>query len=94
MRMGPGQVPHENIVWLDSLLGHLQADMPIIYLNHYPQDSAQNNWYEAMDLLKRHNVQLILCGHGHSNHLLNFEACRDMADRICGRRIRSGITIL
>jgi len=74
MRMGPGQVPHENIVWLDSVLRHLpKPDMPVIYMNHYPQDSAQNNWYEAMDLLKRHNVQLILCGHGHSNHLLNFE---------------------
>jgi len=74
MRMGPGQVPHEDIVWLDSLLHHLpKPDMPIIYLNHYPQDSAQNNWYEAMDLLKQHNIQLVLCGHGHSNHLLNFE---------------------
>jgi outer membrane protein assembly factor BamB/predicted phosphodiesterase len=74
MRMGPGQVPHENIVWLDSVLRHLpRPDMPVIYLNHYPQDSSQNNWYEAMDLLKQHNVQLILCGHGHNNHLLNFE---------------------
>lgn len=74
MRMGPGQVPHEDIVWLDSVLHHLpHADIPIIYLNHYPQDSAQNNWYEAMDMLKQHNLQLILCGHGHSNHLLNFE---------------------
>jgi outer membrane protein assembly factor BamB/predicted MPP superfamily phosphohydrolase len=74
MRMGPGQVPHEDIVWLDSVLHHLpRPDMPIIYLNHYPQDSAQNNWYEAIDMLKRHNVQLVLCGHGHSNHLLNFE---------------------
>ncbi|HEV9038395.1 MAG TPA: PQQ-binding-like beta-propeller repeat protein [Puia sp.] len=74
MRMGPGQVPHEDIVWLDSVLRHLpHPDMPVIYLNHYPQDSAQNNWYEAIDLLKRHNVQLVLCGHGHSNHLLNFE---------------------
>ena len=74
MRMGPGQVPHEDILWLDSVLRHLpSADMPVIYLNHYPQDSSQNNWYEAMDLLKQHNIQLILCGHGHSNHLLNFE---------------------
>jgi outer membrane protein assembly factor BamB/predicted phosphodiesterase len=74
MRMGPGQVPHEDIVWLDSMLQHLpEPNTPVVYLNHYPQDSAQNNWYEAMDLLKQHNIQLILCGHGHSNHLLNFE---------------------
>lgn len=74
MRMGPGQVPRENIVWLDSVLQHLpDPRMPVIYMNHYPQDSGQNNWYEAMDRLKRKNVQLILCGHGHTNHALNFE---------------------
>jgi outer membrane protein assembly factor BamB/calcineurin-like phosphoesterase family protein len=74
MRMGPGQVPRENLVWLDSVLQHLpHAAMPIVYLNHYPQDSAQNNWYEAIDMLKQHNTQLILCGHGHSNHHYSFE---------------------
>jgi predicted MPP superfamily phosphohydrolase len=74
MRMGPGQVPREDIVWLDSVLQHMaKPDMPVIYLNHYPQDSAQNNWYVAMDMLKKKNLQLVLCGHGHNNHLLNFE---------------------
>jgi outer membrane protein assembly factor BamB/predicted MPP superfamily phosphohydrolase len=74
MRMGPGQVPRENIEWLDSVLNKLkEKEMPIVYINHYPQDSSQNNWYEAIDRLKKENIQLILCGHGHSNHKLNFE---------------------
>jgi outer membrane protein assembly factor BamB/predicted phosphodiesterase len=74
MRMGPGQVPREDIVWLDSVLGHLpKPDMPVVYFNHYPQDSSQNNWYEVMDRLKQHNIQLILCGHGHVNHAYSFE---------------------
>lgn len=74
MRMSPGQIPRENIVWLDSTLSHLNdKNIPIIYVNHYPQDSSLNNWYEALDRLKQHNIQLILCGHGHSNHRLNFE---------------------
>ncbi len=74
MRMGPGQVPRENIVWLDSVLNNMKdPGMPVIYLNHYPQDSDQNNWYEAIDRLKKRNVQLILCGHGHNNHQYNFE---------------------
>lgn len=82
MRMGPGQVPHEDIVWLDSVLTHLpQANMPIIYLNHYPQDSAQNNWYEAMDLLKQHNLQLILCGHWHSNRQIVSEGIPSIVGR-------------
>ncbi|HEY4337845.1 MAG TPA: PQQ-binding-like beta-propeller repeat protein [Puia sp.] len=82
MRMGPGQVPHEDIVWLDSVLKHLpRADMPIIYMNHYPQDSAQNNWYEAMDLLKQHNLQLILCGHWHSNRQIVSEGIPSIVGR-------------
>jgi outer membrane protein assembly factor BamB/predicted MPP superfamily phosphohydrolase len=73
MRMGPGQIPRENIVWLDSVLKTIPNTTPIIFVNHYPQDSSLNNWYEAIDRLKQKNIQLILCGHGHANRKLNFE---------------------
>jgi len=73
MRMGPGQIPRENIVWLDSALKTIPDTTPIIFVNHYPQDSSLNNWFEAIDQLKQKNIQLILCGHGHSNRKLNFE---------------------
>jgi outer membrane protein assembly factor BamB/predicted MPP superfamily phosphohydrolase len=73
MRMGPGQIPRENIVWLDSALKTIPDNAPIIFVNHYPQDSSLNNWFDAIDLLKQKNIQLILCGHGHNNHKLNFE---------------------
>ncbi len=74
MRMSPGQVPREHILWLDSMLVNMKNPaMPVIFLNHYPQDSSLNNWYEVTDLLKTKNTQLILCGHGHSNRKLNFE---------------------
>ena len=73
MRMGPGQIPHENIVWLDSTLNTIPDTTPIIFVNHYSQDSSLNNWFEAIDRLKQKNIQLILCGHGHANRKLNFE---------------------
>jgi len=73
MRMGPGQIPRENIVWLDSTLRTIPDSTPIIFVNHYPQDSSLNNWYEVIDRLKQKNIQLILCGHGHANKKLNFE---------------------
>ncbi|MGZ3840244.1 MAG: outer membrane protein assembly factor BamB family protein, partial [Flavisolibacter sp.] len=73
MRMGPGQIPRENILWLDSALKTIPTEAPIIFVNHYPQDSSLNNWFEAIDRLKQKNIQLILCGHGHANHQLNFE---------------------
>ncbi len=74
MRMGPGQVPKENLIWLDSLLNNMKdPEMPVVYLNHYPQDTSLNNWYEAIELLKKRNIQLILLGHGHNNQGYFFE---------------------
>jgi outer membrane protein assembly factor BamB/predicted MPP superfamily phosphohydrolase len=73
MRMSPGQVPRENLVWLDSVLKATPKETPIIFVNHYPIDSALNNWYEVIDRLKTRNIQLVICGHGHSNHHQNFE---------------------
>jgi outer membrane protein assembly factor BamB/predicted phosphodiesterase len=74
MRMGPGQIPRENIVWLEQQLQQQQdKNLPIIFINHYPQDSSLNNWYEALDRFRGRNLKAILCGHGHNNHQLNFE---------------------
>jgi len=82
MRMGPGQVPRENIVQLDSVLTHLpDPNTPVIYLNHYPQTADQNNWYEALDRLKKRNVQLLLCGHGHNNRNTIFEGIPSIMGR-------------
>jgi len=74
MRMSPAQMPRENIVWLDSLLNTPGvADLKIIFVNHYPQDDSMNNWFEALDRLKKHDIQLILCGHGHIDKQYDFE---------------------
>ena len=82
MRMSPGQVPRENLVWLDSMLNADGGDrVPIIYINHYPQDSSLNNWFDAVDRLKMFNVQLALCGHGHQNRLYDFEGIPGIMSR-------------
>ncbi|MBP3943366.1 PQQ-binding-like beta-propeller repeat protein [Sphingobacteriaceae bacterium WQ 2009] len=74
MRMSPGQIPRENLVWMDSIFkANPDVETPLIYINHYPQDSSLNNWYEAVDRLKTRNVQLALCGHGHINKLYDWE---------------------
>ncbi|WDF68925.1 PQQ-binding-like beta-propeller repeat protein [Sphingobacterium oryzagri] len=74
MRMGPGQIPRENLLWMDSIFtANPDKETPLIYINHYPQDSSLNNWYEAIDRLKTRNVQLLLCGHGHINKQYDWE---------------------
>jgi len=74
MRMSPGQIPRENLVWMDSIFkANPDVQTPLIYINHYPQDSSLNNWYEAIDRIKARNVQLALCGHGHANVRYDWE---------------------
>lgn len=80
MRMSPGQIPRENLVWLDSVL-LLDKEMPLIYVNHYPQDSSLNNWYEAINRIKQHDIRLLLCGHGHTNKLDTFEGIPSVMGR-------------
>ncbi|OFX51194.1 MAG: metallophosphoesterase [Bacteroidetes bacterium GWB2_41_8] len=74
MRMAPGLVPREQMVFLDSILTNMKdPDQPIIFVNHYPLDESLSNWYEVIDLLKTRNIQVSLLGHGHNNKLFNFE---------------------
>lgn len=73
IRMSDGHIPRDAVLWLDSTLRKTPASLPLVFLNHYPLDNALDNWYEAIDRLKGHNTLAVLCGHGHSNHALNFE---------------------
>lgn len=73
MRMGPGQVPRENLVWLDEQLKKQDSRQPLIYINHYPQDDGLNNWYDVLDRLRGQNVKVMLCGHGHTNNAYTWE---------------------
>jgi len=74
MRMAPGLVPREQVVFLDSVLNNMNdPEKPIIFINHYPLDESLANWYQVIDLLKTRNIQASLLGHGHANKLFNFE---------------------
>lgn len=74
MRMSPGQIPRENLVWMDSVFAaNPDRQTPLIYINHYPQDSSLNNWFDALKRVKTRNVQLAFCGHGHANKAYDWE---------------------
>ncbi len=73
VRMSDGHIPRDAVNWMDAELKKIDPQKPIIFLNHYPLDKDLDNWYEAIDRLKQHNTLAALCGHGHSNHALNFE---------------------
>ena len=73
MRMGDGHFAPEDIRWIYSLLATISTATPLVFLTHYPLDPGLDNWYEMTDRLRRFNTQMVLVGHGHSNHAMNFE---------------------
>jgi len=73
VRMSDGHIPRDAVVWLDTLLKKTAVDMPIIFINHYPVDNSLDNWYEAIDRIKKYNIQYAICGHGHNNQAFDFE---------------------
>jgi outer membrane protein assembly factor BamB/predicted phosphodiesterase len=73
VRMSDGHIPRDAVMWLDSLLKKTPKEQPVIFCNHYPLDNGLDNWYEAVDRLKRYNTILAICGHGHINKAFNWE---------------------
>lgn len=73
VRMSDGHIPRDAVVWIDKILKDTPADMPVVFVNHYPIDSSLDNWYEATDRIKKYNIQYAICGHGHANQAMDFE---------------------
>jgi outer membrane protein assembly factor BamB/predicted MPP superfamily phosphohydrolase len=73
MKMGDGYWAPQDVRWLEETLQKLPQDQPIIFITHYPIDAGIANWYVVLDLLKKYNTQLVMCGHGHANHAFTFE---------------------
>jgi outer membrane protein assembly factor BamB/predicted MPP superfamily phosphohydrolase len=73
VRMSDGHIPRDAMTWMQKILDTTFGNMPVIFLNHYPMDQQMDNWYEVIDLLKKRNTILIMCGHGHTNKNFNFE---------------------
>ncbi|GGK56005.1 PQQ-binding-like beta-propeller repeat protein [Rufibacter glacialis] len=73
VRMSDGHIPRDATVWLDSVLAKTPKNQPIVFINHYPLDNGLDNWYDAIDRLKKHNTQFSICGHGHQNRVADSE---------------------
>jgi outer membrane protein assembly factor BamB len=73
VRMSDGHIPRDAMNWMKNILDTTSATMPVIFLNHYPMNNSMDNWYEVIDMFKKKNTLLFLCGHGHANRVLNLE---------------------
>ena len=67
LRMGPPQIPREELVWLDSVITATPEECPVIFINHFPIDESLCNAYEVSQILSKGNVKCVLSGHLHVN---------------------------
>lgn len=73
MRMAPALLPHECLVWLDSISRATPPEQPVILVNHFPQDTSMLNYFQVINTMKQCNTQLIIGGHWHKNTILDYD---------------------
>lgn len=81
MRMAPALMPHETLVWLDSISNAIPRNQPVIFVNHYPQDTSMLNYFQVMNALKKTNIQVVMGGHWHNNTKLTYMGVDGMLGR-------------
>lgn len=94
MRMAPALIPHESLLWLDSLTRALPREQPVILVNHYPQDTSVLNYFQLMNTVKQCNIQLLIGGHWHKNTLLSYEGVPGILGRAPDRGKEVGYNIV
>lgn len=94
MRMAPALMPHECLVWLDSLANAVPRDKKVFFVNHYPQDTSVLNYFQVINSLKKTNIQLLIGGHWHSNRALNYDGVPGILGRSPDRGKEIGYNIM
>ena len=86
LRMGAPHIPREEINWLKKVLDTTDVNQPVIFVNHFPQFEEIANSYEVTNILKKYNVQYILCGHFHVNSTKEYNGLTSILGRSLLRR--------
>lgn len=94
MRMAPALLPHECLVWLDSVASTAPKDQKIICVNHFPQDTSVLNYPQFVNTLKKCNIQLVLGGHWHSDVILDYGGIPGILGRSPDRGKELGYNIM
>jgi len=96
MRMAPALMPHESLVWLDSIAKATPLEQPVIFVNHYPQDTSMLNYFQVLNTLKQTNIQLVMGGHWNRNTILDYDGVPGVLGRApaAGRNGNVGYNIV
>lgn len=71
-RGGGGHISSEDLNWLNNILGDTPKEQEIIFMVHHPLNFDIDNWFKVTNLLRDHNIKVVLHGHGHGNKIHDF----------------------
>jgi len=92
MKMGNGHTKEEDIEWLkDQLNDPSSKGKTLIAAAHYPLTDGIDNWYKITDILKEAQVSFVMCGHGHTLSIHNFDGIPGIMGRATFTRTGSRI---
>jgi len=97
MKMADGHWAPQDVRWLEATLKNLpDTNQPIVFVTHYPIDNGIDNWHVVLDLLKKYNTQVALCGHIHRNSNDSFEGLPGVMGRsnLRGNASAGGYTLV
>ena len=89
-----GHFTPEDLGWLDSVVTATPANEKIFFYTHHPLDATIDNWFKAVNILSKRNIQVLLCGHGHMIKILTFNNIPSFMNRpVVSKIATTGYTI-
>lgn len=80
-RGGGGHVAPEDLEWLDKQLSDENNYKHLFFFIHHPLDETIDNWYKVTNILRKHNISIVMCGHTHTSKMLEFNGIPSVMSR-------------
>ena len=89
-----GHFTPEDLHWLDSVVTATPDSAKIFFYCHHPLDATIDNWFSAINILRKKNIQVVLCGHGHMIKKLSAVNIPMFMNRpVMSKRMPTGYTV-
>ena len=90
-----GHYTPEDLRWLDSVVAATPDNEKVFFYTHHPLDATIDNWFKAVNILRKKNIQVVLCGHGHMIKKMTVANVPMFMNRpVMSKRMPTGYTVV
>jgi outer membrane protein assembly factor BamB/predicted phosphodiesterase len=90
-----GHYTPEDLRWLDSVVTATPNNEKVFFYTHHPLDLTIDNWFKAVNILRKKNIQIVLCGHGHMIKKMSVANIPMFMNRpVMSKRMPTGYTVV